>query len=372
VKVVYASDCDPITDRDVAVIEAAEENGWQLQIVFPRDLDKPLFSLEERIDLVRTVCAMYGADVGLADYTGIHPADLADWAGADALLCVADSQEELDRQMKGVNALFNPRMRQMGLVIDPALEMATSRGVLDLVGPFNWESATARALPMPVWLPFHSRCSSGLANWFLWAWGRFALNGSTAGLVYSSIVQEYLDVDRTYHDFSHLLIGVLAIDEMVKSDRNLRLDLDWETVCLAWFIHDLVVRPGAEDNELKSAIAGSSIYRAAGLSDAGIVAVSGCVLGTRHLAEEAPTSLEEAVVRDADLSSLAAAWSCFDMDGRRLDREFGRPEEEGRAARRSFYESMLARPRIFHTAYGHRCWEEKARANMRRALSELT
>jgi predicted metal-dependent HD superfamily phosphohydrolase len=78
-------------------------------------------------------------------------------------------------------------------------------------------------------------------------------------------------------------------------------------------------------------------------------------------------------VCDLDLWRLASPWEAFQQHALGIRHEYlhlAADEPAFWAARNAFYESMLARPRLFATNYFVDRFEEAARANMRRALQQ--
>lgn len=179
----------------------------------------------------------------------------------------------------------------------------------------------------------------------------------------------YAQPHRGYHNAGHL-------DELIALAREHTPDLD-EAEQLALLFHDSVYVPGAPrgDNERLSAVlmtatmatlareypnltmAGRDLERAARIVEA-----------TTH-AE--PPLAEAARVCDLDLWRLAAPWEAFQQHALGIRHEYLHLFADETAfwqARNSFYESMLAKPRLFATDYFMERFEDAARDNMRRAL----
>ena len=172
----------------------------------------------------------------------------------------------------------------------------------------------------------------------------------------------YAQLHRGYHDVGHL-------DELIALAREHTPDLD-EAEQLALLFHDAVYVPGAPrgDNERLSGLLMRATVRTLGLKDLELDRAARIIDATTHAA---PPPAEAARVCDLDLWRLAAPWAAFQRHALGIRREYLHlfADEAGFwMARNAFYETMLAKPRLFATDYFVEHFEEAARANMRRAL----
>jgi predicted metal-dependent HD superfamily phosphohydrolase len=173
----------------------------------------------------------------------------------------------------------------------------------------------------------------------------------------------YAQPHRGYHDVGHL-------DELIALARQHTPDLD-EPEQLALLFHDAVYVPGAPrgDNERLSGLLMRATVRTLGLRDLELDRAARIIDATTHAA---PPPAEAARVCDLDLWRLAAPWEAFQRHALGIRREYLHlfADEAGFwTARNAFYETMLAKPRLFATDYFFDRFEEAARANMRRALA---
>jgi predicted metal-dependent HD superfamily phosphohydrolase len=153
-------------------------------------------------------------------------------------------------------------------------------------------------------------------------------------------------------------------------------DLD-EAEQLALLFHDAVYVPGAArgDNERLSAVLMRATVATLARADATLVVAAGdlvraaCIIeATMHAS---PPPAEAARVCDLDLWRLASPWEAFQQHALGIRHEYLHlvaDEPAFWAARNAFYESMLAKPRLFATDYFIDRFEETARSNMQRAL----
>ncbi|KWK04303.1 hypothetical protein [Burkholderia stagnalis] len=187
---------------------------------------------------------------------------------------------------------------------------------------------------------------------FIALWSRSG--GQHAETVYADLARHYGEATRHYHTLRHI--------------RRCLRDFDWargavpdaDAVELALWCHDVIYRPGARDNEERSA--DWFRHRAAGCIAAG-ERIGEMILATKHRGAPAEPAARFAV--DIDLAVLGAARSRFRDDGARLRAE--RPDLDDRAYDRhvrAILGDLLARPRIYHTDLFHARCEAGARRNL--------
>lgn len=182
------------------------------------------------------------------------------------------------------------------------------------------------------------------------------------GAIVQAARLHYAQPHRGYHDAGHL-------DELIVLARALTPDLD-AAEQLALLFHDAVYVPGAPrgDNERLSALLMRATAATLGLKGIDLDRAARIVEATSHAA---PPPAEAARVCDLDLWRLAAPWDDFQRHALGIRHEYLFLHADEAAfwrARHAFYESMLAKPRLFATDDFVRLFEAPARANMRRAL----
>lgn len=173
----------------------------------------------------------------------------------------------------------------------------------------------------------------------------------------------YRQPHRGYHDVGHL-------DELLALAREHTPDLD-EAEQLAVLFHDAVYVPGAPrgDNERLSALLMHATVATLEVGGVDLDRAGRIIEATTHAA---PPPEEAARVCDLDLWRLAAPWEDFQRHALGIRHEYlhlQASEAAFWAARNAFYESMLAKPRLFATDTFVDRFEDVARANMRRALA---
>ena len=174
------------------------------------------------------------------------------------------------------------------------------------------------------------------------------------------LTRRYLEPQRHYHTLEH-------VASMLHVGRQFPLD-DEQTMAI-WF-HDAVYDPQSDQNEQKSARLAQKWLAKAGWSVEAIERVGRMVLDTRG---HVPSTPQSELVLDLDLMSLAVGPEAFARNTEAIRREYAHvPDEDFTAGRRGFFEGMMHRERLYYTEWGQQNLEAPARANLQRAIEELT
>ncbi len=164
--------------------------------------------------------------------------------------------------------------------------------------------------------------------------------------------------ERHYHDLRHLEESLTALDLLGGGGAE----------HLAVWFHDAVYGLGAGADERASADLAAERLSAIPHTRADVGEVVRLVLVTEH---HAPRSGDDAGARvsDCDMAILAAEPDRYDESVRGIRAEYARYDDEAfRRGRLAVLDDFLARPRIFHTDHGYRCWEQPARSNVAREV----
>ena len=171
--------------------------------------------------------------------------------------------------------------------------------------------------------------------------------------------------DRPYHNADHLR-------QVLVTSRRLRAHAATVTdVYLAAWFHDAIYRPGAEDNEVRSALYARQELAAIGAPQTTIGEVARLVLLTKTHRAGAEDG-NACVLLDADLAILGAPAPVYSHYARAIRREYAHiPLAEYRSGRAAALRRFLEREHIYCTPPLSRGWEQRARRNLRRELSAL-
>ena len=184
------------------------------------------------------------------------------------------------------------------------------------------------------------------------------------------LLAAYDDPARGYHDRRHLAEVCDRIAELLEDAGDGVPAAERDTVLLAAWFHDAVY-DGERDAEERSAVWAELELPDAGVPLAVVAEVSRLVrLTETHRPEDGDRA--GCVLSDADLAILAAAAERYAEYTADVRREFAHvPDDDFRTGRAAVLRDLLAKPRLFHTAYAREHWEQAARANVESELATL-
>lgn len=182
--------------------------------------------------------------------------------------------------------------------------------------------------------------------------------------VHRELVQRYSEPHRFYHTCEHVAHC------LCQHGRAANLMIDPDAVEMAIWFHDAVYRPGAPDNEQRSA--DLFVARAGGEAPATafVRSVYDLVLVTVH--RDAPDCRDARYMVDIDLSGFGLPWEQFRADSEAVRREYSHLRDaEFYPGQMAFLQSLLDRPTLYCTEYFRSGCEQQARANIQGYLAEL-
>ena len=194
-------------------------------------------------------------------------------------------------------------------------------------------------------------------------WHRLGAQGSGRS-VFAHLSKAYAESHRAYHNTEHIRDCLSELD--VGRELAQRPD---EVEAALWF-HDAIYVPGATDNEDKSARLAEIALVACAVPLETARRVAELVLATRHLT--VPAEADAQLLCDIDLSILGRAPDVFHRFERAIRQEYSQVADgEYRLERAAVLARFLRRPVIFQTVYFRDRFEEQARINLKRAVSDL-
>jgi predicted metal-dependent HD superfamily phosphohydrolase len=179
------------------------------------------------------------------------------------------------------------------------------------------------------------------------------------------LLAAYGDPRRGYHDLRHLAEVLDRLDELAAAGEP----FDPLTTRLAAWFHDAVYEGTPGDEELSAAWARRALV-GLGLPAARVEQVARLVIVTADHRPR-PEDADGCALCDADLAVLAAPEERYADYVAGVRREYAHvPEAEFRRGRAAVLRA-LAEGLLFATRHARLHWEPRARANLRRELSEL-
>ena len=171
---------------------------------------------------------------------------------------------------------------------------------------------------------------------------------------FAELERQYSAPGRHYHTLAHLDAVLVTFDEL----RHLAPNPDIAE--LALWLHDVIWEPMRDDCEQRSVEWAMNH----------LPALPALILETRHLKASSVTA-DAAVVRDADLSILAAGDDAYDAYEHAIRAEYAMlPTAQFRAGRSTILADFASRRPLFFTPL-MQAREPRARANLARSLARL-
>ena len=200
---------------------------------------------------------------------------------------------------------------------------------------------------------------------FTGMWNRVGADG-TPDKEYERLLTAYLESHRVYHSLPHVVNGLNEISEA----RHLMNNPD--SVMFAWFYHDYMFTNDSRENEIKSAKAAYNVCKEARLDETFAQSVNNFVLAT-EIDNYFINSKDDCYIKDVDLSVFGKSAEEFDAYDEGIREEYRTVDAKTfREKRTSILENFLRMPNIYYTDFFRQKYEEKARENLKRAITRLS
>ena len=188
---------------------------------------------------------------------------------------------------------------------------------------------------------------------------------ATGDDVRDALLAAYADPSRGYHDTRHLTEVLTRLSELADNGTP----FDRTPVLLAAWFHDAVY-DGERDAEERSATWAEDALP--GHADPAVVTETARLVRLTETHRPADDDANGCALSDADLGILAAPAGRYAEYRDAVRAEYSHlPDEVFTKGRRDVMTDLLAKPRLFHTAYGRAAWEDAARANVEAELARL-
>jgi len=182
-------------------------------------------------------------------------------------------------------------------------------------------------------------------------------------LVYASLLEKYTQPNRYYHNIHHIGKCLLELDKAKTIARNEEI----AELCI-WF-HDVIYDPRRDDNEEQSAKYAAQTLNRMSLHEH-IDVVKTMIESTKHSGEI--KDQDTRVLLDVDLTILGQSQEEYHSYSKAIRKEYNHLSGEEYIKRRNeTLRRFLNRENIYHTELFRAKYEEKARENMRREISNL-
>ncbi len=178
-----------------------------------------------------------------------------------------------------------------------------------------------------------------------------------ADIAWAKIEYFYTLKARFYHTPQHISFCLTQFDPVASLLDNPEL------AELALWFHDIIYIMTSDSNELKSAIFFANLVGADPEHQRIVSIVRQLILDTTH--NTLPSSHDGEYLADIDISSLGRPWNEFMQDSINVRKESPHlSDHDFNMGQKSFFERLLAKPRIFYTHSFYDRFEEQTRSNL--------
>lgn len=184
--------------------------------------------------------------------------------------------------------------------------------------------------------------------------------------VFLDLVTAYSSPERFYHNLEHIN-QVLEIIEQMKSR-----SLDYISVQLAAWFHDVIYDPQAQDNEEKSAEYAEAKLHSLKIPQIIINRVKYLILTTKNH-QALPTDIDNQIFLDADLSILGATQWEYQTYAQAIRKEYSwMSDVDYQIGRQRVLTQFLQRKRLYLTDYAYKKFEKQANHNLQLESTNLS
>jgi len=363
-KAVYAGSFDPITNGHMWMIEEGSRLFDKLIVAIGINPDKKYtFSLDERVDMLERSTRSF-PNVEVDTFENQFLVNYATSVGAEYILrgIRTEGDYEYERGMRHINSDLNPEITTVFLMPPREIVEISSSLVKGLVGPENWEEVIEAYVPRNVYNHFLIKFEGSKKRWNT-LWKRIGAKGSGED-AYEELISLYGESHRAYHNFVHVVHLLREFDEILGLIENPN------QVEVALWYHDAIYDTRAEDNEEKSAELVERRLAKSGISKEFIDEVKKMILATKH--GKTPQDKDTKYLIDIDLSILGKPIKEFDEYERDIRFEYAWvPENQFKERRRAILQEFLGRDSIYLTNFFKQRYENQARCNLERSITQL-
>ncbi len=176
-------------------------------------------------------------------------------------------------------------------------------------------------------------------------------------VTFQQLTSSYSEPHRYYHTLDHIEHCLSLFDKISSKLQNP------EALELAIWYHDVVYRPGAENNEQLSADQFMQTTKSR-FHDSLRDTVYQHIMATLHL-DSKMSHADTKYMVDIDLSSFGLPWPEFVRDSDNLRREMAYLSDDEYYQRQStFQQALIDRPRFFKSDYFYQNYEAQAAKNL--------
>lgn len=184
--------------------------------------------------------------------------------------------------------------------------------------------------------------------------------------VFQALISAYSEPKRAYHNLQHLNECLEKLERSKHYVEPVNADL----IELALWFHDAIYALKAKDNEQRSADWACTFLSKAGASSKTSTTVHALIMATLH--QETPSHLDAQLLVDIDLAILGETSQRFNQYEQQVRQEYSWvPWFLYKQKRKQVLKHFLNKANIYTTPIFRQKYEDKARANLKAALTAL-
>jgi len=196
---------------------------------------------------------------------------------------------------------------------------------------------------------------------------RLAENLKLPSTVFEVISKKYRKNNHAYHNLKHVKN---CLEELEGFKKSTDMNVDFDIVELAIWLHDVVYDPRATDNENKSAMFAEELLSSAGFAKPKIQNVKKLIQATDH--KSLPKDVESAIIIDIDLAIFGKSKKIFDEYEKAIRNEYSFvPDDIFRKARKKVLYKFLKKEEIFNTEFFMQKYKNEAIKNLSNSIGEI-
>ncbi len=194
---------------------------------------------------------------------------------------------------------------------------------------------------------------------------RYTTNKTLVAQLWHELKSAYTAKSRHYHTLDHIAY-MLKLAERHKPESR-----DFDLLLFAIFYHDVVYSATRSDNEVKSAALAVTRLQSLGVPECKQEMAREMILATKSH-QTSPHSLTNLLI-DLDLAILGADQERYDWYSQGVRKEYSiYPDLLYKPGRRKVLQHFLEQPHIYKTPAFREFFEEKARENLQRELTQYS
>ncbi|MBK0404444.1 hypothetical protein I5M27_15705 [Adhaeribacter sp. BT258] len=194
--------------------------------------------------------------------------------------------------------------------------------------------------------------------------GRFTKNLNLVRRLWHDLEVYYSSPDRHYHNLDH----IQELLQLAAENRD-KFSL-YDEIRFAIFYHDAIYDPNSTNNEEKSAHLAVLSLEDLDLNRQQLHFITEAILATKKHEQHSDSDIN--LLMDLDLHILASDWEKYDQYRQQIRKEYSLfPDLLYKPGRKKILQQLLDQPRIYKTDSFYQLYEEAARKNLQRELSDL-